>query len=101
MGEESAAMRWSDDARQSIPLDAIEESFSKYRLHSPEAVGAMASSLGRYGQMSPVVVCVRDERFELVDGFKRLEAARTIEGISALEARVIGMDERDAKAAMF
>ena len=32
----------------------------------------MAKSLERYGQLSPVVVCRRGERYELVDGFKRL-----------------------------
>ena len=36
----------------------------------------MARSLERYGQLSPVVVCRRQERYELIDGFKRLGAAR-------------------------
>jgi hypothetical protein len=31
----------------------------------------MARSLKRYGQLSPVVVCRRQERYELNDGFKR------------------------------
>jgi len=36
----------------------------------------MARSLERYGQLSPVVVCRRQERYELIDGFKRLGAVR-------------------------
>jgi ParB-like chromosome segregation protein Spo0J len=34
----------------------------------------MARSLERYGQLSPVVVCRRQDRYELIDGFKRLGA---------------------------
>jgi hypothetical protein len=38
----------------------------------PEAERAMAKSLERCGQLSPVVVCRRGLRCELIDGFKRL-----------------------------
>lgn len=38
----------------------------------------MARSLQRYGQQSPVVVCLRDEMAKVVDGFKRLAAARAL-----------------------
>ena len=34
----------------------------------------MAKSLERYGQLSPVVVCRPNDRYELIDGFKRLGA---------------------------
>jgi len=37
---------------------------------------AMGRSLRRYGQVSPVVVCLRAEIPVLIDGFKRLAAAR-------------------------
>ena len=33
---------------------------------------------GRYGQLTPLVVCLREETFEVLDGFKRLAAARTL-----------------------
>ena len=49
----------------------IGEHYGRYRLHLPEAERAMAQSLERYGQLSPVVVCWRQERYELIDGFKR------------------------------
>ena len=35
----------------------------------------MAGSLRRWGQLAPVVACVRDEQLELLDGFKRQAAA--------------------------
>ena len=61
----------------------------------------MARSLERYGQLSPVVVCRRQERYELIDGFKRLGAARTLARISHLSARLLEADERTAKAAIY
>ena len=61
----------------------------------------MARSLRRYGQIAPVVVCLREERPVLVDGFKRLAAARGLKGLEKLSARRIEVDERGAKAAMY
>src|SRR5262245_61919710 len=61
----------------------------------------MARSLERYGQLSPVVVCRRQERYELIDGFKRLGAARTLTGMAHLSARLLEADERTAKAAIY
>ena len=61
----------------------------------------MARSLERYGQLSPVVVCRRQERYELIDGFKRLGAARSLARLSHLSARLLEADERTAKAAIY
>src|SRR5262249_59508396 len=61
----------------------------------------MARSLERYGQLSPIVVCRRQDRYELVDGFKRLGAARTLAHLSHLSARLLEADERTAKAAIY
>ena len=69
---------WSEDDMRSIELDQLDERFRRYRLSVPESTQAMAGSLRRYGQMSPVVVCRLDERLVLIDGFKRLAAARRV-----------------------
>ncbi len=61
----------------------------------------MARSLRRYGQISPVVVCLREGLAVLIDGFKRLSAARSLKGFGTLSARRIEVDERGAKAAMY
>jgi ParB-like chromosome segregation protein Spo0J len=61
----------------------------------------MARSLERYGQLSPVVVCRRQERYELIDGFKRLGAARGLAQMPHLSARLMEADERTAKAAIY
>jgi ParB-like chromosome segregation protein Spo0J len=63
-----------------LGLDEIGEHFGRYRLHAPESERAMARSLRRYGQIAPVVVSRRQERYELIDGFKRLAASRSLTG---------------------
>jgi hypothetical protein len=57
----------------------------------PEAERAMAKSLERYGQLSPVVVCRRNDRYELIDGFKRLGAVRRLTQIDHLSARLVSL----------
>ena len=59
----------------------------------------MAGSFQRYGQLTPVVVCLREETYEILDGFKRLAAARTL-GLKTLSIRLLEADERAAKAAI-
>jgi ParB-like chromosome segregation protein Spo0J len=61
----------------------------------------MMQSLERYGQISPIVVCLHEGRYELIDGFKRLGAARKLASIDRLKARRIETDGRGAKAAIY
>jgi ParB-like chromosome segregation protein Spo0J len=84
-----------------LGLDGMGDYFGRYRLHTPAAERAMARSLRRYGQVSPVVVCLRQGRHELIDGFKRLGAAHSLGDISSLVARVIELNDTAAKAAMY
>jgi len=60
----------------------------------------MAGSLRRWGQLSPVVACVRGKDLELLDGFKRLTGARQVVGQTSLSVRVVELDEPLAKAAI-
>jgi ParB-like chromosome segregation protein Spo0J len=82
-------------------LEEIDLRYARYRLSALEAEEAMARSLRRYGQISPLVVCLREEAPVLIDGFKRLAAARGLKGFGSLSARRIEVDERGAKAAMY
>lgn len=84
-----------------LALADIGEHFARYRLRSPSAERVLHASLRRYGQMSPVVVFLWQGRYELIDGFKRLAAARAVQGWSSLCARVIEADARTAKAAIY
>ncbi len=53
----------------------------RYRLVQPKADLLMARSLAKYGQLAPVVYCQLEGSLVLVDGFKRLRAARTLKAL--------------------
>ena len=84
-----------------LGLADIGEHFARYRLRSAAAERVLQASLVRYGQMSPVVVFRWQGHYELIDGFKRLSAARAVSELGSLCARVIEADERTAKAAIY
>jgi ParB family transcriptional regulator, chromosome partitioning protein len=94
-------LHWADDILLHLKTEEIGEHYGRYRLHVPDAERAMAKSLERYGQLSPVIVCRRQERYELVDGFKRLGATRRLAPIKHLAARLLEADERTVKAAIY
>ena len=83
-----------------LPLDRPGQDYRRYRLPDPEAEAGMAGSLRRYGQLTPLVVCLREETYQILDGFKR-RAAAAILGWKALGARLYEADERAAKAAIY
>ncbi|MGH9579590.1 MAG: ParB/RepB/Spo0J family partition protein [Terriglobales bacterium] len=76
------------------------ERYRRYRLSDSAAEEAMARSLRRWGQLSPVVVCLRDGKPELLDGFKRRQAAALVSW-RTLSVRVLEADESAAKAAVY
>jgi ParB-like chromosome segregation protein Spo0J len=74
--------------------------YRRYRLADPHGEEAMAGSLRRWGQLAPVAACVREQKLELLDGFKRWSAAWQVAGLTTLSVRVLEVDERTAKAAI-
>lgn len=92
---------WTADEYRVLRLEEIDVRYARYRLTALEAEEAMGRSLRRYGQIAPVVICLREEVPVLVDGFKRLAAARGLKGFGTLSARRIEVEERGAKAAMY
>lgn len=93
-------MDWDNGIVRPIAFDRLGQKYRRYRLADPPAEDAMAGSLRRWGQLSPVVACVRGEELELLDGFKRLAAAQQVAGLTSLSVRVLAVDERMAKAAI-
>jgi ParB-like chromosome segregation protein Spo0J len=79
-----------------IAITELGESLSALRLCEPEAVDAMSVSLGRYGQLNPLVVFDSGRGNEVVDGFKRLRGARNL-GWPKLEVRFCDADCTEAK----
>ncbi len=92
-------MQWHEGIARPVALAELGQRYRRYRLADPEAEEAMAGSLRRWGQLVPVVACVRSEKLELLDGFKRHAAARQIAGMT-LSVRVLEVDEPTAKAAI-
>jgi hypothetical protein len=93
-------MHGDDGIIRPVVLAALGQRYQCYRLADPSAEGAMAGSLRRWGQLSPVVACARGGQLELLDGFKRVAAARQVAGWTTLSVRVLEVDERTAKAAI-
>jgi ParB-like chromosome segregation protein Spo0J len=92
--------RWENAEARPLPIHELGERYRRYRLADPSAETAMAWSLARYGQLAPVTACRRDGRAELLDGFKRRAAAAQV-AWPTLSVRVLDLDERTAKAAIF
>jgi hypothetical protein len=91
---------WDEGVTQPVPLLELGQQYRRYRLNDPAAEEAMAGSLRRWGQLSPVVACRQRGQLELLDGFKRQAAARQVTGLTTLSVRVVEVDERLAKAAI-
>lgn len=79
-----------------IALGDLDERLSAFRLREPKAVEAMAASLGRHGQLSPLAVFDDGEGIQVIDGFKRLHAARQLRW-PQLEVRRCDVDIAEAK----
>jgi len=92
---------WPQNEVRPLLLERLDERLQRYRLAQPKLEKSMAQSLQRYGQVSPVVVCLHDDEAVLIDGFKRLRAARSLQGMTRLTARRMDVDEAGAKAAIY
>lgn len=82
-----------------IALSEIGQSYGRLRLVHPQADAGMMDSLRQFGQIFPVVVVPLAERYELVDGFKRLRALKHL-GYERVKARVVNLGVHALKAAM-
>lgn len=81
--------------------DELSARLARVRLVPPTDV-ALAASLRRFGQLSPLVV-FRDHggQLEVVDGFRRLRVAAEHRVPERLAVRVLELDEARALAALF
>jgi ParB-like chromosome segregation protein Spo0J len=83
-------------------LGEFDQRYGALRLTATAEVRqAMIQSQRRYRQISPLVVWPEAGSWVLIDGFKRLEAARQVPELETLGARLIDADPRTAKAANY
>lgn len=79
-----------------VPLARLGERHAALRLEEPAAVAAMRASLERHGQLDALLVFEGAGGLDVVDGFKRLRAARAL-GWSELAVRACGSSLAEAK----
>lgn len=83
-----------------ISLSKIRELYGQFRIVSPASDLGVFKSMEKYGQLSPVVVCkAKNNEYELIDGFKRLRAARKLNK-KCIKARVLDIGPHAGKAAI-
>jgi len=82
-----------------IAISRIGERYGMYRIVNPRADAAMMKSIHKYGQLFPAVCVKAEDRYELIDGFKRLRACRKLNK-PVLRGKVMGMSSRVCKAAI-
>jgi len=80
-------MQTSSPTTRAVSLTEVGERLATLRLCDEGALRRMRGSLSRHGQLSALTVFVADEGLELLDGFKRVRAARAL-GWPTLYARV-------------
>jgi len=80
-------------------VESFSTSLRRARCVRPVLVERMVSSLGQHGQLTPVVGVRRGDTVELVDGFKRYEAAQRL-GLKTLTVSVTAFDEMGQWTAM-
>lgn len=83
-----------------VNLDRFDLDLERLRGSRDAAVDKMAGSLKRRGQLTPVIVTERGDRYLLVDGFKRYRAAEKLRSAS-LNVVVIQADSKQAKAMLY
>jgi ParB/RepB/Spo0J family partition protein len=81
------------------PVTELGLRYRRYRLADEAGERDMVQSLRRHGQITPLVVCRREETLEVLDGFKRVAAALAL-GLANLRCQVLAADERQAKVAL-
>jgi len=91
---------WANVEVKPLAVAELGVRYRRYRLADAASEEAMMRSLSSYGQLAPVTACRRDDRTELLDGFKRQVAAARI-GWPTLSVRLVDIDEQSAKAAIF
>jgi ParB-like chromosome segregation protein Spo0J len=81
------------------PVAELGLRYRRYRLADEAGERDMVQSLRRHGQITPLVVCRREETLEVLDGFKRVAGAVAL-GLVQLRCQVLAADERQAKVAL-
>jgi len=86
-------------ATTSRPVESLGTALERVRCRRPALVDRMVSSLTTHGQLAPVVAVERSGALQILDGFKRLAAAKKM-GWSELAVSTAQLDEAAQWATM-
>jgi ParB-like chromosome segregation protein Spo0J len=81
---------------RSVEIGSLGERLSSLRLCDAHALELVRRSLEQHGQLSALTLFVAGEQLEIIDGFKRVRAARAL-GLRTLQARIDEVGSVDAK----
>jgi ParB family chromosome partitioning protein len=77
-----------------LPLEQIEHNPHQPRkTFDPEELAALSASVRSHGILQPLVVCVRDGKYRLVAGERRLRAAQEV-GLTTVPVRVVDFNDQ-------
>jgi ParB family transcriptional regulator, chromosome partitioning protein len=77
-----------------LPLDQIQHNPHQPRkTFDPEELAALSASVRSHGVLQPLVVCVRDGKYQLVAGERRLRAAQEA-GLVTVPVRVVDFNDQ-------
>jgi ParB family chromosome partitioning protein len=77
-----------------LPLDQIQHNPHQPRkTFDPEELAALSASVRSHGILQPLVVCVRDGKYQLVAGERRLRAAQEA-GLVTVPVRVVDFNDQ-------
>lgn len=95
MGQHESVLEAGTEVRD-VEVGSLGERLSALRVADPSALEAMQRSLERHGQLTALVVFAHGEQLEIIDGFKRVRAARAL-GRPSLRAYVTVATSVEAK----
>lgn len=92
------------DLTEAEPIDIfltqIRQGYGHLRIVNPSSDFRILKSMEKYGQLSPVVVSrTEDDKYELIDGFKRLRAAAKLNK-KQLKGKILDIGPHASKAAI-
>lgn len=82
--------------QQKIRIEEIDTGFSCFHMTFPARIKAMERSLSSSGQLNPVIVRPYEEKYQLLDGFKRFYAAQSLKW-EDLVCRVVEANDLSSK----
>ncbi|MGE3341866.1 MAG: ParB/RepB/Spo0J family partition protein [Vicinamibacterales bacterium] len=82
-----------------LSVDLIDESDNIRRSFSDEKLQELSASIRQHGILKPLLVRPNGERFTLIDGWRRLSAAKAVDQ-STVPVRIRNVDENEAEEEM-